>query len=265
MGRKFAVGFVIGLFVLGGCASYEPESAQKSSTDKTVAQKKAEASSKEEEQQARPEQTPTSTAQTESAKKKQTMDKKSGKTKGKGPDKKSSETEQSAEKQAEARVASQPAKEKSAKLEKEAEEIDNVDARRSDRSVILKLREKILFDLRSAKVKSTAWPTLDEVAKLLLAYPKYWVVVQGHTDNLPVQTKKFPSNWDLSAKRAVNVVKYLSNLEGLDESRLIAAGMGPHHPVASNETPEKRRLNRRVEIILYPKDLPQRNVPVPRP
>lgn len=120
----------------------------------------------------------------------------------------------------------------------------------SENSTLITVRAKVLFDLRSAKVKRTAMPTLDEIAKFLAKYPNHWVMVGGHTDALPTRTDRFPSNWELSAIRAVNVVKYLSRMKGLDSSRLIASGFGDKHPIASNRTEEGRQLNRRVEIYL---------------
>lgn len=126
----------------------------------------------------------------------------------------------------------------------------NIEIEDKKNSTLITVRAKVLFDLRSAKVKRSAMPTLDEIAKFLARYPNHWVMVGGHTDSLPTRTEQFPSNWELSAMRAVNVVKYLSRMKGLDPSRLIASGFGEHHPIASNKTPEGRQLNRRVEIYL---------------
>lgn len=150
-------------------------------------------------------------------------------------------------------------------IQDKANDIDRVSARQAGDVVILTLDQKILFKLGQAKIKRTAWPTLDEIAKLILEYPNRMVMVQGHTDDLATRTDRFPSNWDLSAQRAVNVVKYVSNMPGLDKSRLVAAGFGQFHPRVSNDSPENRQLNRRVEIVLYPSDLPQVTVPVPKP
>jgi chemotaxis protein MotB len=146
-----------------------------------------------------------------------------------------------------------------------ANEIDDVSARHSGDVVALTLDQKILFELGKAEIKRTAWPALDEIAKLIVEYPERMVMVQGHTDDLPTRTERFPSNWDLSAQRAVNVVKYIANLPGLDKSRLVAAGMGEHHPRVPNTSAENRQLNRRVEIVMYPSDLPEITVPVPQP
>ncbi len=145
----------------------------------------------------------------------------------------------------------------------EAAEIAHVEAEEVGENVILTLQEHILFDSLEAEIKRTAMPVLDEIAKLLLDYPDRMVIVGGHADTMAVQTERFPSNWDLSAQRAVNTVKYISYLEELDNSRLIAAGFGEYHPVAPNDTPENRRLNRRVEFILLPPGLEQKDIDVP--
>jgi len=138
-------------------------------------------------------------------------------------------------------------------IRSDAEAIDEVEARVVGENIILTVGAHVLFPTLSAEVKESAYPVLDEVAKLLLDYPDRMVMVAGHADTQPVMTERFPSNWDLSAQRAVNVVKYIRHLPELDVSRLIAAGFGEHHPVAPNDSPENRRLNRRVEFILLPR------------
>jgi chemotaxis protein MotB len=74
--------------------------------------------------------------------------------------------------------------------------------------------------------------------------------VEGHTDSIPVSNGYFPSNWDLSTQRAVNVVKFLANECGIDPQNLSAAGYADSRPVASNDSPEGRALNRRVNMIV---------------
>lgn len=124
--------------------------------------------------------------------------------------------------------------------------------------MILTLKSQILFDLGSARINPEARPVLDEVAKYLSTVDEHWILVAGHTDVLPTRTRQFPSNWDLSTQRSVNVIKYISNLETLDPSSLIAAGMAEHHPIASNQTEEGRKQNRRVEIFVLKDDFPDR-------
>jgi len=73
--------------------------------------------------------------------------------------------------------------------------------------------------------------------------------VEGHTDNLPIHTERFHSNWELSAARAISVIKYLHQ-NGIPQERLSALGYGEYRPVAPNDTPEHRSLNRRIEILI---------------
>ena len=78
--------------------------------------------------------------------------------------------------------------------------------------------------------------------------------VEGHTDNIPIQTARFPSNWELSVARAVNVVKYFAEVSNIDPQRLSAVGYGESRPVAANDTASNRVKNRRVEILLITED-----------
>ena len=91
-------------------------------------------------------------------------------------------------------------------------------------------------------------PLLNEIASLLNVDRTHPIVVEGYTDNVPIDTAEFPSNWELSTARATTVVQYLI-AHGVDENRLGAAGYAQLHPIASNATPAGRALNRRVEIV----------------
>jgi chemotaxis protein MotB len=79
------------------------------------------------------------------------------------------------------------------------------------------------------------------------------VGIEGHTDNVPIKHSGWKSNWELSSARALSVVHYLEDQEGIDPKRLSATGYGEFHPVASNETVSGRQENRRVEIVILPK------------
>jgi chemotaxis protein MotB len=81
----------------------------------------------------------------------------------------------------------------------------------------------------------------------------FFVRVEGHADNVPINTPQFPSNWELSAARAVNVLRYLAYEGKLPAKKLSAVGFGEYHPVESNDTPEGRRKNRRVEFYFEPR------------
>ena len=110
------------------------------------------------------------------------------------------------------------------------------------------LKVPILFDSGSAELKLQAYDILDEIIPLLKMLP-YTVVVEGHTDNIPVsKSSKYLSNWELSAARAYSVVKYFVSQKGLQPQRFVIAGYGEFKPIAPNDTEENRAKNRRIEI-----------------
>ena len=114
--------------------------------------------------------------------------------------------------------------------------------------VILRLPGRILFDLGEAELKPEARKILDKLVPALKEY-QYQVRVEGHTDNLPIHTERFPSNWELSAARAINVVKYMEK-KGVNRQLLSAVGYGEYRPLFPNNTPQGRTRNRRVEIVI---------------
>jgi chemotaxis protein MotB len=111
------------------------------------------------------------------------------------------------------------------------------------------LTDKLLFDSGQATLKPAGLPLLGEVANLLNIDQKHPIVVEGHTDNQPISSAQFPSNWELSTARATTVVRFLIG-HHVRASRLAAAGYADLHPIASNGTDYGRQLNRRVEIVL---------------
>jgi chemotaxis protein MotB len=116
------------------------------------------------------------------------------------------------------------------------------------------LVDKILFNTGQAQVNPRGREVLAKVADSLKAQTSHAVVVEGHTDDVPIGAglkNRFASNWELSAARALSVVRFLQE-QGVDPAKLSAAAFGPYQPVASNETPEGRSRNRRIEIILVP-------------
>ena len=94
---------------------------------------------------------------------------------------------------------------------------------------------------------------LNQIAKAIKKVSKP-VRVEGHTDNVPIQTRRFPSNWELSVARAVNVVKYFAEVSNIDPHRLSAVGYGESRPIIANDTASNRVQNRRVEILLITED-----------
>ncbi|MDD9943971.1 MAG: OmpA family protein [Myxococcales bacterium] len=118
--------------------------------------------------------------------------------------------------------------------------------------MIVELPAQVLFPSGSADLTDEGKQALREVAKVLRKIRGKRFIVGGHTDNVPVSTKEFPSNWELSSGRALKVIHALVRA-GMSPRRLVAAGYGPYDPVASNKSSRGRRRNRRIEIILEPK------------
>lgn len=124
----------------------------------------------------------------------------------------------------------------------------------------VKMVDKILFSSGSAVVNEKGAKVIGRVAKILKGVEDRRIMVEGHTDNVAISQRladKYPSNWELSAARAIEVVKHLQKA-GLDPTRLSAAGFGEYRPVASNDTPEQRAKNRRIEIVLLPLEQPEK-------
>lgn len=132
---------------------------------------------------------------------------------------------------------------------KEHDMEDAIKAERTDRGVVLVLQEQALFETGDAEVLDSAFPFLDMVAGLLEELPNK-VDVEGHTDNRPISTYRYPSNWELSTARASSVIRYLVNETGLDPERFIAIGYGDTMPVEPNDSDAHMQKNRRVEIIV---------------
>jgi chemotaxis protein MotB len=115
--------------------------------------------------------------------------------------------------------------------------------------VVRVLTDKLLFDSGEASLQPQGDPLLEEVAQLLNVDRTHPITVEGHTDNEPIATAAFPSNWELSTARATTVVRFLI-AHGVHAGRLGAVGYADLHPVASNATASGRALNRRVDIVL---------------
>lgn len=114
--------------------------------------------------------------------------------------------------------------------------------------VEVEINTEILFESGSATLARTAIPMLETLAAVLVPFAND-VLVEGYTDNIPIKSGKFPSNWELSASRAASVV-HLFSASGIDPGRMAAIGYGEHRPVASNETAEGRAMNRRVVLVI---------------
>ncbi len=123
-----------------------------------------------------------------------------------------------------------------------------VNITQSDRGIEVEMKSKMLFESGSARLSRAAVQVLRNVAEILKPLPNQ-IRVEGHTDNVPIQTVAFPSNWELSAARAASVV-HLFTRQGVDSTRLAAIGYGEFRPVGDNGTEEGRQENRRVALIV---------------
>ncbi len=115
--------------------------------------------------------------------------------------------------------------------------------------LVISLREVGFFESGLAQMKSASEAAFDRIAGMLRKRD-YRLRIEGHTDNVPIHTPQFSSNWELSTSRATEVVRLLIVREGFDPDRLSAAGYAEYHPVATNRTAEGRGMNRRVDILI---------------
>jgi chemotaxis protein MotB len=115
--------------------------------------------------------------------------------------------------------------------------------------VVIRLSGSYLFDSGRAELKPNSFLVLDTIAGELRIAPND-IRVDGHTDSTPIESARYPTNWELSAARALAVTRYLSESDGVRAGRLMAAGFGEFRPLALNDSRENRALNRRVEIHL---------------
>lgn len=115
--------------------------------------------------------------------------------------------------------------------------------------MVIQLPQDILFPSGSATLSADGSRTLREVAAVLATLEGRSFQVEGHTDNVPIATAQFPSNWELSSARSLSVVRVLTQ-GGVPPESLSGAGFGEHQPVAPNDAPDSRRLNRRIEIVM---------------
>lgn len=121
--------------------------------------------------------------------------------------------------------------------------------------MVVELASDILFASGSASLSTEGDAALGEVAKVLAQIPDRNFQIEGHTDNVPIKTERFPSNWELGAARAITVVQTMQK-GGVAPERLSAASFSEYRPVGKNDTPEGKTANRRIEIVLVP-DLSQ--------
>jgi chemotaxis protein MotB len=135
-------------------------------------------------------------------------------------------------------------------LQSLSKEVENDFSMRWDQKrLVLVLGERIAFNVGEADLLPDFQPTLKRIAGFIASQKGYQVAVAGHTDDAPINTTRFPSNWELSAIRAVNVAKFMI-LNGVDPHRVSIKGYSAYHPLYANTTSDNRHANRRVEITL---------------
>lgn len=134
----------------------------------------------------------------------------------------------------------------------DTDELKDVDVKVLKGVVYISLADNMLFRTGSYQISPAAMDILSKIAKIIKDYKNYSVLIEGNTDNVPISRTNIRNNWDLSTLRASSVVQVLQNDFGVDPKRLTAGGRGEYNPIATNDTPEGRQLNRRTQIILTP-------------
>jgi chemotaxis protein MotB len=126
--------------------------------------------------------------------------------------------------------------------------LDGIRVRRNESGVVITLSDTLLFVSGEARLDARAFPMLEKIGGIIenIGLP---VEIEGHTDNKPIQNDMYPSNWELSTARAVNVLRFLVQQGKVPPEHIAASGRSEHHPLLPNDTEENRAANRRVEFI----------------
>ncbi|MGM0443811.1 MAG: OmpA family protein [Fibrobacterota bacterium] len=125
---------------------------------------------------------------------------------------------------------------------------DAVKVKVTEKGVGIRINDPVSFDPGSAVLKDQFKELLVKMLSVIEELPKEQIRVEGHTDNVPINSSRYPSNWELSSARATRVVRYLYR-KGMDPSKMSAVGYGQYRPIAPNDTPEDREKNRRIEVF----------------
>lgn len=133
---------------------------------------------------------------------------------------------------------------------------DQLSVSLTEEGLLLTIHDSVLFESGSAVVRIEDQVIADEISELLVMDEPRDIIISGHTDDVPISTSQFADNWELSVMRAVNFMKIVLANEKLDPMIFSAKGFGEFKPIADNETEAGRSKNRRVEILIYPKDDP---------
>jgi chemotaxis protein MotB len=125
----------------------------------------------------------------------------------------------------------------------------SLDSGQNKSKIVVRIPGRTLFKPGSADLEKAGWPALTEIAGVFKRYPGYKINIQGHTDDIPMTSAKFPTNWELSAVRATAVLRFLND-KGIDPIIMTATGYADTFPLGPNTTVEERSKNRRVEFVL---------------
>lgn len=115
--------------------------------------------------------------------------------------------------------------------------------------LIFRIDTELMFESGQAQLNPEVYYLLEAVSEIIRRFDCE-IRVEGHTDNTPISTGRYPSNWELSIGRAMSVIRYFVDVSGISPKRMVAVGAGEHRPLVPNDTPQNRRRNRRVEIVL---------------
>jgi chemotaxis protein MotB len=147
-------------------------------------------------------------------------------------------------------------------LSQQADQIENqlraeiesgeITLKRYKTKTIINIDNSILFASGQAMLKKKIRKSLVKIAQAINKYPENNIQIEGHTDNVPIHTEKFPSNWELSSARALAVLRFFADNTDMDPRKLSAVGYGEYHPLAPNDTKQNKRMNRRVDIVILP-------------
>ncbi len=125
---------------------------------------------------------------------------------------------------------------------------EDVEITATKRGVIMRVKGRMFFNPGTADLKPGSQPLLEKISSLLKKFPKK-IAIEGHTDNIPISGGRYSNNWELSTARAYSALKYLQEYEEVDVKKIRIAGFGDTPPLTSNDTPEGRAKNRRVEFV----------------
>ncbi|MFZ5861406.1 MAG: flagellar motor protein MotB [Nitrospirota bacterium] len=125
----------------------------------------------------------------------------------------------------------------------------NITVAKDSRGLVIRISDTLVFEPGRADILPQNSELLDRVAALLAEIPNQ-IIVEGHTDNVPIRTPQFPSNWELAVARATTIVRYFVEHRTIDPQRIAIGGYGEFRPIAWNDTPEGRAKNRRVDIVV---------------